>query len=50
MLLYSHLPGHHMALHYCHSHNPTLIATVNALSKSNSIQNLKITDLHGPHI
>ena len=35
-----------MTLHLCCSHNTTVIVTVSALSKSNSIQNLKITDLH----
>ena len=47
MLSYSHSPGHHMTLHDCHSHSPAIIATINALGKSNSIQNLNITDLHG---
>ena len=47
MLSYSHSTGHHMTLCHCHSHNPTLIATIDTLSKSDSIQNLKITDLHG---
>ena len=46
MLTYSQLAGHYMTLHHCHSHNPTMIATINALSKSNGIQNLKITNLH----
>ena len=46
MLSYPHLPGHHMTLHHCHSHNPTIIATIDALSKSDGIQNLKITNLH----
>ena len=32
--------------HWC-SCNPTTIATIDALGKSNGIQNLKITDLHG---
>ena len=33
----------------CHrcSCNPTIMVTINALGKSNGIQNLKITDLHG---
>ena len=29
---------------------PTIIVTINALGKSNGIQNLKITDLHGHHL
>ena len=40
------LPGHYTTLHHCHSHNPAIIVTIDALSKS-SIQNLKITNLHG---
>ena len=47
MLSHSHLPGHHMALHHCHSCNQTIIATIDALSKSDGIQILKITDLCG---
>ena len=47
MLPYPHSPGHYMTLCHCHSHNPTTIVTINALGKSNSIQNLKITNLHG---
>ena len=35
-----------MNLCHCHSHNPTIIATINALGKSDGIQNLQITDLH----
>ena len=35
-----------MTLHHCHSCNPTIIVTIITLSKSNGIQNLKITDLH----
>ena len=42
MLSYSHLPGLHTTLHHCHSCNPHSIDT---LSKSDSIKNLKITDL-----
>ena len=47
MLPYPHLPGHYPALHHCCSHNPPppIIVTIAALSKSNSNQNLKITDL-----
>ena len=45
MLSYSHLSGHHTTLYHCHSCNPAIIATIDALSKSDSIQNLKITDL-----
>ena len=33
--------------HHCCSDNPAIIVTSNALGKSNGIQNLKITDLHG---
>ena len=47
MLSYSHSPGHYMTLHHCCSCNPALIVTINALSKSDGIENLKITDLHG---
>ena len=47
MLPYPHLPGHYTTLCHCHSCNPTLIVTINALSKSDGIQNLKITDLCG---
>ena len=36
-----------MSSYYCCSHNPAIIVTINALGKSNGIQNLKITDLHG---
>ena len=35
-----------MTLRQCHSCNPTIFVTINALSKSDSIQNLKITNLH----
>ena len=45
MLSYPHLPAHYMTLCHCHSCNPTIIAAINALSKSDGIQNLKITDL-----
>ena len=45
MLSYSLSPGHYMTLHHCHSCNPTIIATINALGKSDSIQGLKITDM-----
>ena len=47
MLPYPHLPGHYMTIHHCCSHNPTIIVTINALSKSDSIQNQKITNLCG---
>ena len=47
MLSYPHSPGHYMTIHHCHSCNPTIIATINALGKSNGIQNLKITNLCG---
>ena len=46
MLSYPHSPGHYMTLCHCHSSNPTIIVTINALGKSDGIQNLKITDLH----
>ena len=36
-----------MTLHHHHSCNPAIIATINTLSKSDSIQNLKITNLCG---
>ena len=36
-----------MTLHLCPSCNPAIIATVATLSQSDSIQNVKITDLHG---
>ena len=36
-----------MTLHHCHSRNPIIIATIDALGKSDGIQNLKITDLCG---
>ena len=45
MLSYSHSPGHYTTLCHCCSCNPTIIVTINALSKSDGIQNLKITDL-----
>ena len=45
MISYPHSPGHHMTLCHCHAFNPTIIATINALGKSDSIKNLKITDL-----
>ena len=45
MLSYSHSPGHYMTLCYCCSCNPTIIVTINVLSNSDSIQNLKVTDL-----
>ena len=47
MLSYSHSPGHYTTLHHSCSCNPTIIVTINALSKSDGIQNLKITDLCG---
>ena len=47
MLSYSQLPGHYKTLHHCHSYNPTIIATIDALCKSDGIQDLKITNLHG---
>ena len=47
MLSHSHLPGHYMTLHHCCSCNPAIIVVINALGKSNSIQNLKITNLCG---
>ena len=47
MLPYPHLPGHYKTLHHCIPAAPTIIATINTISKSNGIQNLKITDLHG---
>ena len=50
MLLYSHSPGHYMTLHHCCSHNPTQIVTIDALSKSNGTQNLKITYLCSHHL
>ena len=40
-----HIPTHQVIT--CHSRNPTIIVTIDALSKSHSIQNLKITNLHG---
>ena len=45
MLSYSHLTAHHMTLCHCCSCNPTIIATIDALSKSDGIQSLKITNL-----
>ena len=45
MLSYSHLPGHYTTLGHCHSRNPIILATIDALSKSDGIQNLKIADL-----
>ena len=45
MLSYSHSPGHYTTLYHCHSHKSTIIVTINTLSKSDGIQNLKITDL-----
>ena len=47
MLSYSHSPGHYTTLHHCHSCNPTIIVTVDALCQSDGIHNLKITDLNG---
>ena len=47
MLSYPHSPGHHMTFCHCHSFNPAIIVTINALGKSDGIQNLKITDLCG---
>ena len=44
---YPHLPGHYMTLYHCHSHNPTIIVTIDAIGKSNVIQNLKITNITG---
>ena len=46
MLSYPHSPGHYMTL----PATPTIIATIDALSKSNGIQNLKITNLCGHHL
>ena len=45
MLSYSHSPGHYMTLCHCHSCNPHYNCTIDALGKSDGIQNLKITDL-----
>ena len=45
MLPYPHLPVHYMTLHHCHSCHPCSNCAINALGKSNGIQNLKITDL-----
>ena len=42
----SPLTSHYKTLHHCHSSYPTIIVTINAISKSDGIQNLKITDLH----
>ena len=47
MLSYSHSPGHYMTLCHRCSRNSTIITTINALSKSDRIHNLKISDLHG---
>ena len=47
MLSYSHLPGHYTILHHCCSCNPYIIATINTLGESHSIQNLKINNLCG---
>ena len=47
MFSYSCLPYHYTTLNHCRSHNPTIIATINALSKPDSIQNLKITNICG---
>ena len=45
MLPYPHSPGHYLTLCHCHSCNPAIIVTIDALGKSDGIQNLKITDL-----
>ena len=37
----------HIPTHQVIPTSPTIIVTINALGKSNGIQNLKITDLHG---
>ena len=46
MLSYPHSPGHYTTIHHCHSHNPTKIVTIDALHKSDGIQNQKITNLY----
>ena len=45
MLSYCHSPGHYMTYITVIPSTPTLIVTINALSKFDGIQNLKITNL-----